>query len=870
MAQLIGREREIASALDLFGIAVSTPVPRVLLVEGASGIGKSAFVGELVSRLQADALVANTAAFRIQSTVPFAVASRLCAQIAQQLRGDLPRYLPGEQADKGLELLALLEGITLDRPVALVIDDVQWADTESLEAIGRLIPALASCALFVVLAQRDDETMAVEPFDIDETIVVRPLDAASARLLALEGFSHAAPPVLDAIVARAEGMPLDIIAIAEEAAQMGAAGAQDVEMSTRAVIAKRIRGSNAALRNFLQIVSLLPEPIEYSLLARLWPDAKQLDGFIHASEPYLVHDGDTLAFRHALVGEAIIETIAVKIPLHRRVIEAVSAAPDLRIEDRLLISEQALSAGDRALAQKSLLGLALAASEKNLVRMTIDASERHAELGEPPNESFLAFYDNFARALSFASLNSQEERVISRALAEARRRGLSGVGSLVAQLILAQWFDDRPEAAMLTYRHYASEFQDPMDLVMIHAAALWFHVSAHDIDGLAETISKLDAAGAPLPSHVQMRMEIAQIYVACRSGDYGKARARLPVVSEIARLGHSLQTSYADFISAFVDYTQFGPTKDQQLHTLVERDPRNPAFTYFRNHSLLHQSRLDDVLLTTEDALRRSLDSGDRLRLSSFLAAIDALRNSQGPHWKFIEAEALRFAAGDHRAPLQGLALWASASEQFDREAASRILDAVLPPLHIAQDPMRLLWSFPIPFAAHRLNRTDILRAVATETAFWDDREPIMQAERAVARAVATHFLDGHQIEPLEMVAARCEALGLLLPRDLMLAACGRGLEKTAATKRIQAQGITWVGEASAPKASSAGTLTARERQISEHISNGLTNKEIAELLVLSERTVEGHVANIFNKLGVSSRTQIAAWFLRQATAAVR
>ena len=38
------------------------------------------------------------------------------------------------------------------------------------------------------------------------------------------------------------------------------------------------------------------------------------------------------------------------------------------------------------------------------------------------------------------------------------------------------------------------------------------------------------------------------------------------------------------------------------------------------------------------------------------------------------------------------------------------------------------------------------------------------------------------------------------------------------------------------------------------------SNRAIAEALVVSERTVEGHVANILGKLGVSARTQIAAW----------
>ncbi len=54
--------------------------------------------------------------------------------------------------------------------------------------------------------------------------------------------------------------------------------------------------------------------------------------------------------------------------------------------------------------------------------------------------------------------------------------------------------------------------------------------------------------------------------------------------------------------------------------------------------------------------------------------------------------------------------------------------------------------------------------------------------------------------------------------------------------------------------------LTAREHEIAALVADGLTNRAIAERLVVSERTVDGHVARILRKLGFSSRAQIAAW----------
>lgn len=57
-----------------------------------------------------------------------------------------------------------------------------------------------------------------------------------------------------------------------------------------------------------------------------------------------------------------------------------------------------------------------------------------------------------------------------------------------------------------------------------------------------------------------------------------------------------------------------------------------------------------------------------------------------------------------------------------------------------------------------------------------------------------------------------------------------------------------------------ATPLTAREREVAHLILGGLTNRQIADELAISGRTVGAHVQNILNKLGASNRAQIAAW----------
>ncbi|QSE86100.1 protein kinase domain-containing protein [Rhodococcus koreensis] len=70
---------------------------------------------------------------------------------------------------------------------------------------------------------------------------------------------------------------------------------------------------------------------------------------------------------------------------------------------------------------------------------------------------------------------------------------------------------------------------------------------------------------------------------------------------------------------------------------------------------------------------------------------------------------------------------------------------------------------------------------------------------------------------------------------------------------------------ASTPVDDTSPRLTKRERQVAELIAEGLTNPAIANRLVISPRTAQGHVEHILAKLGFTSRTQVAAWVVEQA-----
>jgi DNA-binding NarL/FixJ family response regulator len=57
--------------------------------------------------------------------------------------------------------------------------------------------------------------------------------------------------------------------------------------------------------------------------------------------------------------------------------------------------------------------------------------------------------------------------------------------------------------------------------------------------------------------------------------------------------------------------------------------------------------------------------------------------------------------------------------------------------------------------------------------------------------------------------------------------------------------------------------LTPREREVVALLAEGLTNAQLAERLYISPRTAAVHVSNVLTKLGMTSRTEVAAWAVR-------
>jgi non-specific serine/threonine protein kinase len=145
------------------------------------------------------------------------------------------------------------------------------------------------------------------------------------------------------------------------------------------------------------------------------------------------------------------------------------------------------------------------------------------------------------------------------------------------------------------------------------------------------------------------------------------------------------------------------------------------------------------------------------------------------------------------------------------------------------------------------------------------------QAERAARLFGAAQVLrdtNGSAIHASSLAGVR-QALG----EAAFTAAWQAGLDLPIAQAIAEslAQGGT-AGKAGEPptRPKPGGLLTARELEVAELIARGSTNLQIAGQLVISPRTVDRHVSNILNKLGLATRGQVAAWTVERHMSAVR
>ncbi len=130
---------------------------------------------------------------------------------------------------------------------------------------------------------------------------------------------------------------------------------------------------------------------------------------------------------------------------------------------------------------------------------------------------------------------------------------------------------------------------------------------------------------------------------------------------------------------------------------------------------------------------------------------------------------------------------------------------------------------------------------------------------------VLTSYVDDERVVPAIKAGATSYLLKDVASSDLVRAIRGAHAGQAQLHPEVARRLMQQV---TAPrKSDAAAELTEREREVLQLVAQGRSNKEIARQLVVSERTVKGHVSNILGKLGLQDRTQAALYAVRHGLA---
>lgn len=145
----------------------------------------------------------------------------------------------------------------------------------------------------------------------------------------------------------------------------------------------------------------------------------------------------------------------------------------------------------------------------------------------------------------------------------------------------------------------------------------------------------------------------------------------------------------------------------------------------------------------------------------------------------------------------------------------------------------------------------------------------IKQTNPKIKILVLTSFAENHQVYS----AIKSGAIGYLMKdssADELIAAIRDTYENKPVLQPEIARKLMRDIQTQEDEKSPKNTLTDREIEILRHVALGKTNQEIADELVVSERTVRTHITNILAKLRLSNRTQAALYALREGIAHMR
>jgi class 3 adenylate cyclase len=324
-APLVGRRDEIARVRELFDEVIAERRCRLITVLGPPGIGKSRLAREADSALATDAAVLSGRCLPYGEGITFWP----LVEIFQQANAeDVLAAALTEEAPEEIfwTVRKALEERSRQRPLALVIDDLHWAEPTLLDLIEHLANWTRDAPLLLLCLARQ-ELLEERPGWGGLAIALEPLSDAESDQLIQELVRGSPLDVSTRARIRevAEGNPLFV----EQLLAMLAEGddLEHVPPTMQALLAARLDGLPDSERDLLERASVVGLEFEWDVLSELSPDRRRPPGALLAAlvrkELIRPHEAiaDTFRFRHMLIRDAAYERISkeLRADLHERV-----------------------------------------------------------------------------------------------------------------------------------------------------------------------------------------------------------------------------------------------------------------------------------------------------------------------------------------------------------------------------------------------------------------------------------------------------------------------------------------------------------------------------------------------------------------------
>ncbi|GAB2850468.1 LuxR family transcriptional regulator [Actinocorallia aurea] len=905
----MGRVRDLRRLRKALGEA-----PAVVLVGGEAGIGKTRLVREFAGAAGVRVLSGGCVEFGADGLpfAPFSAALRgLVREVGVEgIRGFLPevqglgRLLPefGEVGEGGGEsrarmfesVLTLLERLG---PVALVIEDAHWADRSSRDLLEFLIRNLGGSVLIVV-TYRSDALDRGHPLrgllaelarvPVVERIELRRFTRAETRRLLQQALGREPDElVVEQVFRRSEGNPLFAEALAGIDGRM-------LPDSLRDLLLIGFQRLPEESQELLRVAAAGGTRFEHGLLSAVagLGDAELSRALRPAvAANILVADSEGYAFRHSLIREAVYEEL---LPgelngLHVRYAEALTERPSLVAPGRAA-GERAYhwyAAHEPAKALQSAWEAADEAERQFAHAEALHMLERVLELWERvPDGQRLAVrhMDVLMRAADSAQLGGEEER-----------------GAQFATEALKEAETPAERAKLLAMRGLLSLAQariEGMDDMREAIAALpEGRVKARALAQYAVRLNKLSGGMAETHAAVEEALRI------------GRAHDDMtPVVSALITKGLRHPGPDTERLAMFDEIEPLLPRSDDYDDVL--------RLELARSHVLEGMGRHEDAIRVARLGIAKAETYG-LIRTTGTVLGIN-VAEPMIALGRWDEALAVIERAIERR-PLRrhqaGLRFMAGAvhTARGDLDVAAALLAAAWTtttdgPLRRAEDylpvvqmevTLRLAEGRPdlaLAAAAPLTERADMadearytwpaLVAAAVASATPEEIAPF--AARAETLEVRGELQRAHRLtfdahaarvrrEPEDWAAVREAWRSLSRPYDLAKALYRSAEHAAASGDRDEA--LCFLAEAAslaeslraAPLAaevtalrSRLGTatpahgLTPRELEVLRELATGRSNREIAEHLFISAKTVSVHVSNILAKLHATTRTEAA------------